>query len=43
MSSSNNEEMSQVVQIAQKAVVENKQTVSIRKITIESITPVMNK
>ena len=38
-----NEEMSPTVQSAQKAVVDNKQTVSIRKVTIESIAPVINK
>ena len=37
------EELSPTVQTAQKAATDHKQTVSIRKVTIESLTPVITK
>lgn len=39
----NNEELSPTLIPAQKSVTENKQATSIRKVTIESISPVIQK
>lgn len=39
----NNEEQSATLIPAQKSVTDNKQTTSIRKVTIESISPVIQK